>query len=145
MRNGFIYRFFKIGRIPPTLYSVFESEQILFYGEGLSGWMIMRDIRAPGKRFKRKRSWFVGFLVLTQRRLAAFVFGKPVIDVMRDTPVFSKIQVSCAHRNRVEISLESSEFNRDWSGRISLQYKTQEAARFCREFEKLQIACSGNI
>jgi hypothetical protein len=102
----------------------------------MTGWIGMKNLRAPGRRSWRKRSWIVGFLVLTRRRLVAHTFGKPVLDVSRDAREFSGIQVSCLE-NWIEISFEASLFHRDWSGEITLRFKTPVSRDFCRAFEEM--------
>ncbi|MBW1659219.1 MAG: hypothetical protein JRJ48_01815 [Deltaproteobacteria bacterium] len=129
-------RLFRVGCIRKDLYEVLETEEILFCEEGISGWILMKNLKAPGRRSWRRRSWVVGFLVLTRRRLVAYVFGKPVLDVSLDARELSGVGVLC-HRNRIEISFDPSLFHDEWSGEITLRFKSPMAGDFCQEFEKI--------
>jgi hypothetical protein len=130
MKKTILYRLFKVGGIPKTLRSVIESEEIVVCDEGIGGWMLMKDFRAPGKRFKRRMDNFVGFLVITQKRILSHLYGKPILDILLDDPKVSAIQTELTNPNQLELSFESSLIQENWSGRITLRYNTPKAKEF---------------
>ena len=60
---------------------ILEQEGIVLLEEGISGSVTFRKFRAPWKRYGYRRNWFVGSVVLTEIRFAAFGFSRPVINV----------------------------------------------------------------
>ncbi len=130
MKKTLLYRYFKIGGIPKKLRPVLESEGIVVSDEGIGGWVFLRDFRAPGKRFLHRITGFSGFLVITHRRIIAYAYWKPVINVPVDDPRVSAIKSALLDPEHLELSLESSIFHADWQGRIVLKLNTSKARSF---------------
>lgn len=130
LRKTLLYRFFKIGGIPKKLRPVLESEGILVCDEGIGGWVIMKDFRAPGKRFRHRIAGFSGFLVITHKRVIAYVFWKPVINVPVDDPRVFELKSELVGPDLIELSFESSAFDSKWQGRFVLSLSTLKAREF---------------
>ena len=130
MNKTFLYRYFKIGGIPKKLRPVLEAEGIVAADEGIGGWIFLRDFRAPGKRFLHRVTGFSGFLVITHRRILAYAYWKPVINVPVDDPRVSGIKSVLLDSEHLELTLESSIFHADWQGRIVLRLNTARAPSF---------------
>lgn len=130
MRKTLLYRLFKIGGIPKKLRPVLESEGIVVCDEGIGGWAYMKEFRAPGKRFLHRITGFSGFLVITHKRVIAYAYWKPVINVQVDDPRVSEIKSKLVDPEHLELSLESSMFNADWRGRILFRLNTPKAREF---------------
>jgi hypothetical protein len=135
MKKPILYRFFKVGGIPKPQRPVIESEGIIVCDEGIGGWMLMKDFRAPGKRFKRRMDCFTGFLAVTQKRIVSYLYGKPILDLDINDPNVAAIKAALLKPNQIELSFESSIFHPEWSGLIHLRYNTSKAREFYDTFQ----------
>lgn len=130
MRKTVLYRLFKIGGIPKKLRTLLESEEIVVSDEGIGGWAIMKDFHAPGKRFLHRREGFSGFLAITRKRVVAYTYWKPVINVPMDDPGLKAITAELVDHECIDLSFESADFNPGWKGRVVLRFKTPRAPEF---------------
>lgn len=130
MRKTILYRLFKIGGIPKKLRPVLEAEKIILFDEGIGGWFITRNLKAPGKRFKYRREGFSGFLAITKKRIIAYTFWKRQINISVEDPKISELFVQIVTPQSISISFESSVFNRGWQGAIELRFNTSRAPKF---------------
>ena len=130
MKKTVLYRLFKIGGIPKKLRAFLDSEEIVVSDEGIGGWAIMKDFSAPGKRFLHRREGFSGFLVITRKRIIAYTYWKPVINVMVDDPRLKDIKAELVNHECIGLSFESSDFNPGWKGRVELRFNTPRASEF---------------
>ena len=130
MKKTLLYRLFKIGGIPKKLRPILEAEGIVVADEGIGGWVFLRDFKAPGKRFIHRITGFSGFLTVTHRRIIAYAYWKPVINVPVDDPRVSGIKSALLDSGHLEISVESSIFHADWQGRVVLRLNTAKACAF---------------
>ena len=132
MPISFLSRLFNLGRMPADARTTLEAEGIVVMDENIRGWIVFKDFRAPGKRFKHKSEVLAGFLVVTKRRVLAQAFGQRVVNVLRDHPKFALLHIDTPAEDRIEISFEASDFHDDRSGRIIVGFKTTKAAEFAR-------------
>jgi hypothetical protein len=130
MGKTLLYRLFKIGRIPEKLRPILESEDMRVFDEGIAGRVVLRNFKAPGRRSTYRIEGFSGFLAITGRRVIAFVYSKPIVNVPLDDPRLNKIQVALANPERIELSFDASVFHDDWQGAITVRFKTSRARRF---------------
>jgi len=130
MSKTLLYRLFRVGGIPKRLRPILEDEGIIVADEGIGGWLITRDFRAPGRRFRNRAEGFTGFLAITSKRVVAFAYGKPVINVPVDDPRLSGFEVRLNHPAQLEISFEASVFRPGWQGRMVLRFDTPKARQF---------------
>lgn len=130
MKKTILYRLFKIGGIPKKLRPVLESEGMLISDEGIGGWLIMKDFRAPGKRFKYRMEGFSGFLAVTRKRIIAYSYWKAILNLPYDASAPAEIQSRLVNPSQIELSFESSIYHEDWSGMITLRFNTPKAKEF---------------
>jgi len=86
--------FLHLGRIPPLLRSQLEAEgRILYLAEGILETAVFRDFRAPGAYCSHRWIAFVGFLVLSQKRLVVKArFAHQIsINIPYEDPRFHKL------------------------------------------------------
>jgi len=125
-----LHRLFGIGRIPGDLRAMLEAEGLLAFDEGIGGWIVTRNFRAPGKRSNFRMSGFTGFLAVTERRVIAHAYGRRILNVPYDDPSFAALRVDLARPDRIEISFDAGTFHPDWSGGIVLRFNTAMAGTF---------------
>mgnify|MGYP001286667777 CR=1 FL=1 len=130
MPISFRARLFNLGRIPANIRSALEAEEILVEDENIRGWVIFKDFRAPGKRFKHRVEGLAGFIVVTRKRVLAQAFGRRIINVLFEHPKCSLLHVEVPEPGRIEFSFEAADFHEDRSGRVLVGFKTQHAEAF---------------
>lgn len=136
MSQTLLYRLFGFGSLPKAMRPILEQEGIVLVEEGIGGWMIFRNFRAPGRRYSYRRRWFTGSLVVTDRRFAGFAVSKPVINVPLDGPHLAKLETSVEDEGSVlVVSFESSDFHDDWSGTIECRFSTPKAPLFLERID----------
>ena len=136
-----LYRLFRVGRIPPKVKATLEQEGIVLADEGIPGWYITKNFRAPGKRFVNRSEGFTGCLVITSKRVVCYTFSKPQINIAIDDPRITNLYYSMPGKDILSISFDSMVFKDEWEGIIELQFKTPLASEF---YEKLQ-AITANL
>ncbi len=132
MPISFLSRLFLLGRIPANIRATLETEDILIEDENVRGWVVFKDFRAPGKRFKHRAEGFAGFIVVTRKRVLAQAFGRRVINILHEHPKAALLHVDLPEDGRIEFSFEASDFHDDRSGRVIVGFKTEKAAEFLR-------------
>ncbi|HUV13386.1 MAG TPA: hypothetical protein VMY18_07060 [Acidobacteriota bacterium] len=131
MKKTLLYRLFGIGGIPKKVRPSLEAEGILICDEGIGGWMIMKNFKAPGKRFKHRMEGFSGFLALTNIRLISYAYGKRIVNVPLNHPKIAGIHCAMVNPNKIELSFDAAVFQDDREGMITLRYNTPMAQQFC--------------
>ena len=137
MATSLLYRIFGAGKIPTARRAALEAEGIVILEEGLGGRVSYRRYRAPGKRYGRRTEGIVGSVALTSKRLVAFRWSKPIIDVPFDHPAFKKLSCKVENEDTLRLSFEAEDFHDDRSGTINCRYSTDRANTFQRKLWQL--------
>lgn len=116
-----------------------EREGIVLLDEGLSGSIRFEHFRAPGKRYHKRRNGFVGSLVVTRQRFAAFAFSKPVVNVPLDRKHLGLLQCRVESGDRLVVRFDVAAFHPGWSGVVECHFRTPLASRFLA-----QLHAAGN-
>jgi hypothetical protein len=130
MGKSIFYRVFKLGSIPKDLQSILEPEGIVVADEGMSGWYVTKNFKAPGRRSKYRKEGFSGFLVITKKRVLAYTFKKRQINIGVNDPKISELYATLDGSEKIVISFEASSFHDDWKGVVELQFNTPKAQDF---------------
>ena len=139
MGKTVLYRLFKLGGIPKKLRPLLEAEGMVVCDEGIGGWYITKDLKAPGKRFKHRREGFSGFLAITQKRVIAYTNWKRQINILIEDPRISAIHAEIVDSQRIGLSFESSLFRSDWQGVIELHFNTPKAREFHAALNRIGV------
>ena len=137
MRKSWLYRLFKLGRVPREVLPVLESEGIVLLEEGLRGSVTLRKYRAPGRYHSYKKSILAGSLVLTEKRFAAFAFSKPLINLPLHDDRLRSLEVSVPREGVLEVKFDPSVFDLQTSGSVECRYYTDNALTY---LERVQSA-----
>jgi hypothetical protein len=130
MKKSILYKLFGLGRIPKKLRPVLESEGIVVADEGIRGWFKTKHVKGPGKRFIHRTAGISGSLVITEKRIICFTFGKRQINIDFDNPNITKLFADIPEEKTLSIAFEGSDFRDDWSGIIEFLFKTEKARQF---------------
>ena len=118
MNKTLLHRIFGWGGIPKRYAPTLHAEGIVLLDEGIGGSITFKKFRAPGRYHSRKRSWFTGCIVLTERTFAAFAFIKPLIYVPLDHKNISELSCTIEESGTLLVKYDASAFNEKWSGTI---------------------------
>ena len=129
MGKTLLYRLFGLGRIPRRMRPVLEQEGIVLLEEGIGGSVTFRNFRAPGRRYSLRRSWFSGSLVVTRKRVAAFFFARPIIDLPLDHERAGELNWTVENAS-LRVQFDASTFHEGWSGSIEYRFSTARARQF---------------
>ncbi len=130
MSQNILYRLFGFGKLPKNQRATLEAEGFVLFDEGIRGSITYKDYTAPGKRFSRKRSWFIGSLVITQKRVVAFAFFQRLLNIPFEDPLISKLNVAVEDDSCLCLSFDASDFYPDRSGMVECRFITSQALLF---------------
>ena len=133
-----LYRFFGIGKIPADHRAALAAEGIVLSVEGVGGSATYRNFRSPQRIASWRKEWLLGSLVLTNRRIAAFRFSSPVVDVALADERLRQMRFSVEHEAKLKIAFDAALFHDDWSGSIEYRFKTPSAAEFLEKIRGAQ-------
>ena len=130
MKKTILYRLFGLGAIPRRVRPVLEKEGVLVLDEGMGGWFITRNVKAPGKRYVRRSEGFSGSLAVTKKRIVCFTYWKRQMNISVDDSKLSSLYVNTSNEQTLSISFASSDFRKAWQGVIEFRFTTEKARRF---------------
>lgn len=130
MAKALLYQLFKTGSIPENLWASLQQENIVVVDEGLRGTWFSKDFKSPTRRSLYSSRGFIGFLVITRKRIAAYAFGKPQVNLPVDDPRVTDLHSELMGEDRIYISFETAHFHSDWKGVVELRYQTEKARTF---------------
>lgn len=130
MLASLLHQVFGLGKIPKAMVPVLEQEGIIMKEEGISGSVTFRNFRAPWKRYGYRRNWFLGSIVITEKRFAAFQFSKPIINVSLEKDHLDKLRRTLEGEDTLCVQFDAADFHEDWSGAIACRFTTPDARLF---------------
>ena len=138
MKRTLLYRLFGIGKIPAERSSVFSVEGIVLADEGIKGTVTYRNFRSPQRIANWKRQRYTASIVLTERRLAAFQYSAPTIDVALTDARFRELDFAVEPDGALLVRFDAPLFHNDWSGIIEYRFFTSFAAGFLNKLTENQ-------
>ena len=130
MAKTILYRLFGFGSVPKKLRPALDQEGIIVFDEGIGGWFLTKHVNGPGKRYRRRKEGFSGFLVVTKMRVVCYTFGKRQINISVEDQKIASLYVDTPEEQRLCLSFESSNFREGWEGVIEFQFSTNKASLF---------------
>lgn len=127
MGKTIFYRLFRFGSIPKKLRKNFEQEGIIISDEGFWGWYVTKRLKAPGRRAFYRKEGFIGFFVVTQKRLVCYSFRKRLINIETDDEKIVLLRSNQSSPNKLILSFDSADFLDGWEGEIELHLHTDKA------------------
>ena len=129
MAKSLLYRLFGIGCVPDEQLRVLQAEGEQLREEGLRASVTYRNYRAGWKRCNWKRRGFVGSIMITSKRIAAFAGRATVINIGYNDPRLENIEFTADRPERLLVSFEASIFNQEHRGTVELRFSTSQAKR----------------
>lgn len=122
---------FGVGKVPRQDLATYEAERVVVLDEGVRGWITYRKFRAPGRRHGWKRRWFLGSVVLTRQRFAAYAFAERIVNLSLDDARLPRLAYWVDDSDRLHLAFEASVFHSDWAGSIEARFSTAQARAIC--------------
>lgn len=121
-----------LGRIPAgerraVLADGAEGEALIIE----NAWVVvgLTRFRAPGRYVSRRKRLMWGALVVTERRLAAWVGGRRMVNVPLGPDRPPGLAIDRPKPNRLRLAFEAGQFVDRASGRVELIFRTDRAGR----------------
>lgn len=124
------YKLFGVGKIPGQLAAALKSEGILLMDEGIRGSATYRNFRSPVRYANWKRQWYTASIVLTEVRLVALRYSRPIIDVPLTDERIRGLRFSLEESDTLQVAFDAALFHDDWSGTIEYRFRTPQAQVF---------------
>lgn len=123
-----------IGRLPSAVRAQLETDGgILYLAESAGATATFENYQAPGFYCSCRKMGFIGYLALSQKRLAAHAgfWDRINLNVPYTDPRFAAISIQ-AERKTMALSYDASKMSPEASGRVTIRYHLpdpEEAAR----------------
>lgn len=130
MGKSIFYKLFRLGRFPKAMVPILESEGIVLQDQGVWGSVTFRKFRAPGKIYNYRKSGFVGSVVITELRFAAFAFSKPLVNLPLEKEKLELLDLSVPKRNQLLVNFNAGDFHEGWKGTLKCRFSTELADMF---------------
>jgi hypothetical protein len=130
MGKTWVYKLFRVGRIPAQVKAQLESEGVLLQEEGITGSTTYRNFHRPGEFATWRRVWYSASLTITQIRVVGLAFSSPIVNVPFTDTRFQRLNISVEDGNVLLIAFDAALFHKDWSGAIEYRFHTPQAEAF---------------
>jgi hypothetical protein len=127
----YFLRLFGSGRLPEDGQRFAAEERCLLLSEAIVGSMTFRNYRAPGKRAAWKRRWFLGSILVTERRVAAYWHQSRIVNIPFSDNRISAVQCIAEQSDVIAMKFDASLFRASTSGEIEIRFHTPEAQALC--------------
>jgi len=124
------HRLLRIGHVPRKVLPTLESEGIRILDEGIRVRLELRRYVAPGRRFGYRHQVLSGSIVLTQERIAAYVWWGTLFNVSLVDPRLSTLSVSTPTPDLLKLGFDVGDFQQGRSGRVECRFHTDRAEDF---------------
>ena len=127
MRKSIFYSLFGLGKLPKAMTPILQGEGIVLLDEGVGGSVTLRKFRAPGRIHSYRKSAFVGSIVVTELRFAAFALSRPLINVPVDDERLKLLELSVPREGLLCVKFDAGAFHEGWKGSVECRFSTSNA------------------
>ena len=120
--------FHRQGEFPAPLRADLDAQGLLYLAEAAGGSLRYADFRAPGKRFKGKRSGRVWGIAVTRSRLVVVTGGQVELDAPWRSPLGDGVDVQQLD-GKLVIGFEGALRDPRSSGRVEIHAAVPDAER----------------
>lgn len=129
-----------IGKLPPAIRAQLEADGgILYLAESAGATATFENFRSPGFYCSSRTMGFIGYLALSQKRLAAHagLWDRINLNVPFADPRLNSISIE-AERKTIALRYDASKMNPKASGRITVRYHVPDPEKFARLLKSKQ-------
>jgi len=130
MGKSILHSLFGLGKLLKAMVPILRGEGIVLQDEGVTGSVTLRKFRAPGRIHSYKRSGFVGSIVVTESRFAAFSLSRPIINVPLEREKLKLLELSVPRDGLLLVKFEAGDFHDGWKGTVECRFSTHLARMF---------------
>jgi len=126
MSKHLFYRIFKIGKLPKNI----NRDKLSVFDEGIKIVAKYKDFKSPGKSFKGKTTVLIGSIVISKKRITAFAYSSPIINLKLTDDRLKKIDYSGSTDSILSMCFDVSIFSDNSSGIVTYLFHTPKAKEF---------------
>ena len=123
MGKHLLYKLFKAGKLPKNI----RKNKLIFFDEGIKIIAKYRDFKSPSKRYKRKASMMVGSILISKKRITAFAYSSPILNLELKDERIKKIDYSGSTDQVLSMEFDAATFSDDSSGMVTYLFYTPKA------------------
>jgi len=131
MGKPILYRWFKLGKLPKNV----AQNKLSLFDEGIKIVASYKNFKSPGKNFKRKKTVFLGSIMCSNKRIVAFAYSKPLLNLELSDKRLKKVDFSASTDKIVCMKFNASEFGEETSGDVIYQFYTDKAQEFLKKIK----------
>lgn len=139
MKKTFLYKLFKIGKMPAPDAAAVQDEGVILFDEGFKGTKTYINFRAPWRYSNWKRQWFTASIAMSATRLVAFQYALKMIDVPFSDERFGGLKFSIEEDGALLVAFDASLFLDDTTGNLEHRFYTPLAREFFTKLTEKQI------
>lgn len=121
MATSWLFRLFRLGRIPAALRARIEAEGVIYREEGVPLRIVLRNVRAPGRYSSAKVSVAAGYLVVTKQRFLVGVGRRPMVDLGASDAGLECLKCRVLDNGWLEVAFCLECFRTDAAGEVTLR------------------------
>ena len=123
MGKPLLYRLFKVGKLPKNI----NREKLILSDEGIRITARYKDFKSPGKSFKRKTTGMIGSIIVSKKRITAFAYSSPILNLKLTDERLKKIDYSGSTNQVLSLNFDVSLFSKDSTGVVTYIFHTSKA------------------
>lgn len=132
MSKHLLYRLFKAGRLPKNI----RRNKVILFDEGIKIIAKYRGFKSPNKSYKRKASMMVGSILISKKRITAFAYSSPILNLELKDKRIKKIDYSGSTDKILSMQFNADNFSEDSSGMVTYLFYTPRAKEI---IEKINV------
>lgn len=136
MAKTLLYRLFGIGKIPTALEEQLRREFVIFEEEGIPGSATFRDFLSAGRYAKWSRQWYTASLALTEARLLALRYSRPIVDVPLTDQRLREMRIESERADTLLIAFDAHLFHLSSRGKIEYRFRTPQAGFYSQKIQE---------
>jgi hypothetical protein len=114
-----------------------EAEGIVLIDEGIRGSVTYTKFRRPGKYAGWQKSFILGHLALSNKRLLAIGWYTPVINVPLSDERLHRMSFAFEGEDILYVRFDANLFQPTWSGTIEYRFHTPQAQAYLDKLRSL--------
>tara|TARA_Y100000385_G_C12626242_1_gene439197 strand:+ start:26 stop:424 length:399 start_codon:yes stop_codon:yes gene_type:complete len=123
MGKHILYKLFRIGKLPKNI----RRNKLTLFDEGIKIIAKYSDFKSPSKNYQKKASMMIGSILISKKRITAFTYSSPMINLKLKDKRIKKIDYSGSTEEVLSMHFDAATFSKDSSGMVTYLFYTPKA------------------
>jgi len=132
MSKHLLFKLFKVGKLPKNI----NRGKLKTFDEGIKIIAKYKDFKSPGKSFKKKATMMVGSILISKKRITAFAYSSPILNLELKDDRLKKIDFSGSTDQILSMCFDASNFSDNTTGTVTYLFHTPKAKEIV---EKIKV------